>query len=47
MLVKLEYDVLLNAVLMGSQQDCVLLVSNEHEIVFVDIDHKANKIACP
>ena len=29
---------------MGSRKDCVFLVSNEHEIVFVDIDHKANKL---
>ena len=45
-LVKLKCDVVYNDVLIDSWQDYIFLVSNEHEIVFGDIDHEANKNAC-
>ena len=45
-LVKLKCDVVYNDVLMDSWQDCIFLVSNEHEIIFGDIDHKSNKSEC-
>ena len=39
----MKCDVLWSDVLTDSRKDCVSLVSNEHEIVFVSIDHKSNK----
>ena len=35
----MKYYAMYNDVLMDSLQYCVVVVSNEHEIVFVDIDH--------
>ena len=43
-LVELKCDVVYNDVLMDSGQDCIFLVSDEHEIIFGDIDHEANKL---
>ena len=43
----MKSDVLWSYVYMDCQKKCVLLASNEHEIVFVEIDHNTNKSACP